>query len=318
MDSMILTVTLNPSVDETLFVEELHTHDTNRVIRVEVDAGGKGINLARVAHALGSEVLATGFLGGKTGRFVQAVLDDEGVPHDFLTLHQSTRRNLCVEEITGEPPTMLNEAGPHVVEMDWLALLAKVKELLPRVKWMAVGGSLPPGAPRDIYKTLIELAHAAGVPCVLDSDGPPMLAGIQAEPTMIKPNEKEAERLLSRALHSDEQFFEAAQELASHGIPYVIISRGARGADAFTPEGLLRCQPPEVHVRSTIGSGDSMVAGILHILTQGGSIQEALRWGTAAGAATATTNGAEIAHREMVLELLDKVKVEKYVIRHPQ
>lgn len=309
---MILTVTLNPSVDETIFVEELRTHDTNRVLRVEVDAGGKGVNVARVAHALGSEVLATGFLGGKTGRFVQVVLDDEEVPHDFLILRQSTRRNICVEEVTGEPPTMLNEAGPHIEEMDWLALLAKVKELLPSVKWMTVGGSLPPGVPRDAYKTLIELATAAGVPCALDSDGPPMLAGIQAKPTLIKPNEKEAERLLSRPLHSDEQFFEAAEELADNGIPYVIISRGARGADALTPEGLLRCVPPEVHVRSTIGSGDSMIGGILHILSQGGSIEEALRWGTAAGAATATTNGAEIANREMVLELLNKVKVIKY------
>jgi len=207
---------------------------------------------------------------------------------------------------------MLNEAGPHIDEMDWLALLAKVKERLPHVQWMTVGGSLPPGAPRDAYKTLIELAHAAGISCVLDSDGAPMIAGMQAKPTLIKPNEKEAERLLSRPLHSDEQFFEAAQELAEHEVPYVIISRGARGADACTPEGLLRCRPPEVHVRSTIGSGDSMIGGILHILMQGGDIQEALRWGTAAGAATATTNGAEIARREMVLELLDQVKIEKY------
>jgi 1-phosphofructokinase family hexose kinase len=308
---MILTVTLNPSVDETIFVEQLRPHDTNRVLRVEVDAGGKGINLARVAHALGSPVMALGFVGGKTGQFVCAVLAAEGVPHDFIWIEGSTRRNLCIEEASGRPPTMLNEPGPEISQQHWEALLAKVDEYLPQASWLALGGSLPPGVPRDAYAILIERAHAKGIPCALDSDGPPMMVALRAKPELIKPNEQEAERLLGRALRGDHDCFPAAQELHERGIRHVVISRGARGADVVSSEGIFRATPPTVQVRSTIGSGDSMMAGILHILVQGGVMEEALRWGTAAGAATATTSGAEIAHREQVLELLPHVKIRR-------
>lgn len=308
---MILTITLNPSVDEAIFVEELHPHDTNRVLRVEVDAGGKGINLARVAHALGSPVMALGFVGGKTGQFVCAVLSAEGVPHDFIWLDKPTRRNLCIEEMRGRPPTMLNEPGPEISLHQWEALLAKVEAYLPQASWVAMGGSLPPGTPREAYAILIERAHQHGIPCAVDSDGPPMLAALRAKPDLIKPNEHEAERLLGRALRSDADCFAAARELHERGIRHVIISRGVRGADAVSDEGVFRAVPPSVQVRSTIGSGDSMVAGMLHILAQGGSLEEALRWGTAAGAATATTSGAEIARREQVLELLPLVKIKR-------
>jgi 1-phosphofructokinase family hexose kinase len=255
--------------------------------------------------------MALGFLGGKTGQFVCAVLQAEGVPHDFIWLDKPTRRNLCIEETSGRPPTMLNEPGPEISPQHWEALLAKLDAYLPQASWVAMGGSLPPGVPRDAYAILIERAHQAGVPCALDSDGPPMLAGLRARPELIKPNEHEAERLLGRALRTDTDCFEAARELHARGIRYVIISRGARGADAVSPEGAFRAIPPQVQVRSTIGSGDSMVAGVLHILAQGGSFEEALRWGTAAGAATATTSGAEIARREQVLELLPQVKIRR-------
>ncbi|MCS7066770.1 MAG: PfkB family carbohydrate kinase, partial [Fimbriimonadales bacterium] len=196
----------------------------------------------------------------------------------------------------------------------WEALLAKVEAYLPQASWLAMGGSLPPGAPRDAYALLIERAHQAGVPCALDSDGPPMLAGLRAKPDLIKPNEQEAERLLGRSLQGDTDCFAAAQELHKRGIRHVIISRGARGADVVSTEGVFRAIPPQVEARSTIGSGDSMVAGVLHILAQGGSLEEALRWGTAAGAATATTSGAEIACREQVLELLPLVKIRQIEI----
>ncbi|MEO0248650.1 MAG: 1-phosphofructokinase, partial [candidate division WOR-3 bacterium] len=309
---MILTVTLNPSVDEAIFVDELRPHDTNGVLRVEVDAGGKGINVARVASALGSEVVATGFLGGKPGRFVQAVLKEEGVETDFIWLKQPTRRNLCIEERGEQPPTLLNEAGPHLEEQEWQLLQEKVRGWLPKARWVTFGGSLPPGLPRDAYRSLIQMAHEAGVPCVLDSDGPPMIAGLEAKPTLIKPNDLEAERLLGAYFHSDLDFIGAVEQLAAKGIPYVIISHGARGATAYSPEGLWKATPPIIHSKSTIGSGDSMIAGMVHILAQGGSFEEALRWGTAAGAATAMSSGAEIANRQGVEQLLPQVQVKRW------
>lgn len=309
----ILTVTLNPSVDETIYVDSLKPQDTNRVLNVETDAGGKGVNVARIAKTLGCQVMATGFLSGKTGRFVQAVLDVEAVPNEFVWLrHGHTRRNLCIEDQQGNPPTTLNEQGPSVSEEAWRALVEKIRVWLPSVRWMAVGGSLPPGAPPDAYRILIQMAREAKVACVLDSDGAPMVAGLEAVPTLIKPNEREAERLMGSPLPSDEAIFEAARHLSGRGIPYVIISRGAKGADAVSPEGAFRAIPPSVISRSTIGSGDSMVAGILSRLIVGDPFPEALRWGTAAGAATATTSGAEIADKETILELLPGAVVSEW------
>ncbi|NUL83403.1 MAG: 1-phosphofructokinase [Armatimonadetes bacterium] len=309
---MILTVTLNPSVDETLFVGSLQIGDTNRVTRVELDAGGKGVNVARVFVALGGQAVATGFLGGRHGRFVQMALNEEGVETDFEIIAGRTRRNICIEEAEDRPPTTLNEAGPTITEENWNALLERVKKHLPRVKWMATGGSLPPGAPRDAYKTLLELAREHGVSTVLDAEGPAMMQGLHGKPTMIKPNELEAERLVGMNLHSDNDFLGAASALSKkHGIPFVIISRGARGAVAITQHGAFKARPPLIQARSTVGSGDSLVGGALFIAAEGGTFEEALKWGVAAGTATAMTSGSEICTRQDTEKMLPEIVVQK-------
>jgi 1-phosphofructokinase len=310
---MILTITLNPSVDHALFLEELKVGDTNRVVRTERDAGGKGVNLARVAAELGAPTMATGFLGGGPGAYVRRVLERQGVQHCFIEVNGETRINFSVEDASKSPPTTFNEQGPLVSPAELEELIAKVEELVPEVKWLAMGGSLPPGVPEDTFARLVEIGHRHGCKTVVDADGEPMKLALQARPHFIKPNDKEAERLLDRPVETLEDAVTSARDLLREmniDDPVAIISRGAKGAVLATPAGVVNAIPPQVQVRSTIGSGDSLIGGMLFSLLQGSAIEEAFRWGVAAGAATATTDGSEIARRPKVLELLPEVQLD--------
>lgn len=313
---MILSVTLNPSVDHALFLDELKLGDTNRVRRTERDAGGKGVNLSRVVAELGSKTLATGFLGGGPGDYVRGVLDRQHVSHCFIQVKEDTRINFSVEDDSENPPTTFNERGPNISAEDLDALEAKIVELLPDVHWVCLGGSLPPGVPPDIFGRLTSLAHRHGAKVALDADGEPLQHGLAAGPDFIKPNAKEATRALGREIVSPEDAIAAALQLRAQltiaGSPkaIVVISMGEDGAVLSCDKGNYRGISPDVDSHSTIGSGDSMIAGILWALEQQKSIEEAFQWGLACGAATAMTDGSEIARRPVILDLLPRAKVE--------
>lgn len=306
---MILTITLNPSVDRALFVDRLNLGDTNRVRRTETDAGGKGVNLTRVAVELGVMSVATGFIGGASGAYIRRVLDRIHVHHDFIDIAGETRINVSIEDGSG-PPTTLNEPGPEIPPDRWETLLDHVRRCATMASWVVLGGSLPPGVPVDGFRTLGRIAKAAGAHLALDADGEAMRLGLEAEPHLVKPNHHEAARLLGYPVDTLNTAVRASRELFQRGVPYALISRGADGAVITTREGTLRGVSPEVEVRSTIGSGDSMIAGFLAGLHRGWSHSECLRLGLAAGAATATTDGSAIGNREKIDALLSHALVE--------
>lgn len=336
---MILSVTLNPSVDHALFVDELKIGDTNRVKRTERDAGGKGINLSRVIAELGGKTLATGFLGGGPGDYVKGVLDRQGVSHDFIEVSEDTRINFSVEDLSLRPPTTFNEQGPHIRVEELDRLFAKVTELLSTphpptsssrggseaapvgsrreeneerdFRWMTLGGSLPPGVPVDVFAQLIRIAHEHGVKVALDADGEPLKLGIEAGPEFLKPNARECSRLLGRTIETPEEALEGANAVYDQ-LPrtcIVVVSLGQEGAVMACDQGLFRGLTPQVDVRSTIGSGDSLIAGMLWAIEEGKAVEDALRWGLACGAATATTDGSEIARRPVIDRLLPLARV---------
>ncbi|MDO8587342.1 MAG: 1-phosphofructokinase [Armatimonadota bacterium] len=308
---MIATVTLNPALDKTVYVDKLLPHDANRIIKIESDAGGKGINASRVLKELGSETVALGLIGGPTGSFIEHVLQNEGVRTDFVRIIRHTRTNIAVQNADGSPPTMLNEPGPQCTADALRKLKAKVRETARKSYAVIFGGSVVPGAPKDIYHDLIHIAHAEGALSVLDADGAPLVEGCAAAPFMIKPNIDEAGRLVGAKLQSEAEIVNAARALCDRGVRLVVVSMGKYGAIAAMDGECRRATPPRVEVISTIGSGDSMVAGIMHILCKKGSLEQALKLGCAAGAATAMTNGAEIGKRDNILKLLDRVTVER-------
>lgn len=308
---MISTITLNPAVDKTIYVSKLVCNDVNRVTRVETDAGGKGINCSRMLKQLGVETRAIAFLGGKSGEFIQVVLEREGIPVDSVPTAKPTRTNICVEESSGAPPTTLNERGGPIEHPELVALLEKAKDVCRESSFVVFGGSVPVGVNDDIYNVLIQIASAAGAKAVLDADGGALAEAIKTKPYMIKPNRDEAERLLGTEFESKADVARGALQLAEQGIELVVVSLGKQGAVACFEGMIYDVVAPDVKSVSTIGSGDSMIAGMLCALEQGMGIQDALRLGCAAGAATALSNGADIGKRSDVDRLLSEVKVSR-------
>ncbi|MBK8165797.1 MAG: 1-phosphofructokinase family hexose kinase [bacterium] len=312
---MILTVTLNPCVDLLLGTRGLLPHDTNRVLTREEDAGGKGTNLSRVAAELGAKTTACVLLGGGTGAHVQHVLEVQGVTPAIIPTQAQTRVNISVQDGSDRPPTTFNMRGGPVSDAEWQQALRTVVSLAAGARWVCLGGSLPEGVPVEAWRTLVAALRALPVRILLDADDEPLRLGLEAGPHLIKPNLAEASRLLGRPVVGVEDAFAAAAELrallAARGAedPAVIISMGADGAVAATSAGSWQAAAIPVAVRSTIGSGDSLLGGLLAAFAHGHDWAEALRWGIAAGAATAMTDGTEIARRAVVQDLLARAVV---------
>ncbi|MBS1708224.1 MAG: 1-phosphofructokinase family hexose kinase [Armatimonadetes bacterium] len=313
---MVLSVTLNPCVDVTLGIDGLKPHDTNRVLTTEMDAGGKGVNLSRVAVELGTASTATGFLGGATGAKVRYVLDAQGVVSDFVCTATDTRVNYSVESGDG-PPTTFNARGGAVTPDEWALLVATVRRLSREAKWVCFGGSSPPGVPDDAIVQLAAIARENGAKVLVDADGEAMRQAMEFAPDFIKPNAKEAERLVGEPVETQEQAVAVARrlvrQLADSGSPeaIVIISRGGDGAVLAFQDKAWVSTGVKVQVKSTIGSGDSMLGGFLTGLCTGKNLVASFRLALAAGAATAMSDSTEIARRPVVEGLLPQVPVQE-------
>jgi 1-phosphofructokinase family hexose kinase len=304
----ITTVTLNPAVDIAVTVERLILGGTNRCRLDSVDPGGKGLNASRVIRRLGRETLALGFVGGATGQMIRSRLDAEGVPHIFDEVDELTRLNTMVYELATGQRTRIYLPGARVDR----AALARLRERLAAVQpgaFVILAGSVPPGLSHDVYRDLVGWLGARGIRTVVDTSGAALAAVLDARPTLIKPNANEVMDLLGRTLANDADVVAAASELSQRGAENVVISQGAAGAIAVGPEGVWKAVPPSVVARSTVGSGDSMVAGLTIALTEGTDIVEALRLGTAAGAATAIIPGTQLCHPDDVARFLPEVIV---------
>ncbi len=307
---MIVTVTPNPAVDQTVRVHRLEIDAVNRYFAPQFDASGKGVNVSRMVHRLGWPTLALGFLAGEIGLLIEKSLDDAGVAHHFIRVPDQTRLNMTVVDETTGTATHLLGPGPtvgreHLAQLDDLLL-----SNLPAARILVLAGNLPPGAPDDIYATYVRLGRAEGVQTIVDADNEALRLAVAAKPSVIKPNRAEAERLLGRKLPDLTAVAAGARELAARGIATVVISLGARGAIGTQGERVWLAVPPEVEQQSTVGAGDSFVAGLAVALASGNDIVEGLRHGTAAGAATAMTPGTAQGTAEVIRAILPRVRIE--------
>lgn len=304
---MILTVTLNPSVDRTVILNGLALHDTNRIVRTEIDAGGKGINLSRMALRLGANTIAAGFLGGDEGAYIRMRLDREGVPYRFVEISGDTRVNINIEDGSESPPTTLNELGPTIEQNEWKQFEALLDQLAQKAAWVCMGGSIPPGLDSSVYAEIAERARMAGARVCVDADGTAMKQALEHKPNMIKPNRDEAERLLGKPITSIDDAVWAAKEIWEAGTEYAMVSMGSDGAILACSDGVFVATPPDIEAVSTIGSGDSLIGGFLSALAAGAGAKDALKLGVAAGTATALSNGSEIGSAAEVHRLLPHV-----------
>lgn len=266
---MILTVTMNPSIDISYPLETLHLDTVNRVDKVSKTAGGKGLNVTRVLAEIGDPVSATGLIGGSTGQFILDHLDQE-IGKEFFEIQGETRN--CIAILHEGQQTEILEKGPSVSEEEGQAFLDHYETLLPDVAVVAISGSLPAGLPLDYYSQLVERAKKAGKPVVLDCSGASLEKALVApvQPTVIKPNNEELSQLLGYEVTTDlDQLKEVLQSDLFKGIEWVIVSLGADGAFAKHGDVFYKVDIPKIEVVNPVGSGDSTVAGISAALSSG-------------------------------------------------
>ena len=307
---MIITVTLNPAVDQTLVLGQLTLGDTNRVRESRVDPGGKGINVSRVLRELGGQSLATGVASGSLGRFVEHFLSEQGILCDFVHTRGQTRTNLTIMDEASHETTLLSYRGPEIDPRRVQTLEARLRRYVKAGDWLVLAGSLPPSIEPEEYVRLIELGREFGAQTVLDADAKALEVGLSGRPDIVKSNHHEAERLLGRTMHNDRALLKAAQEMREAGAATAIVTAGRRGAVAVSEAGVWWSSPPKTDVVSTVGAGDSLLAGLLFKLEQDAGIEEALRWGTAAGAAACLSAGTQLCQREDVERMVAQVQVE--------
>ncbi len=310
---MIVCVTLNPSVDRTMFVQGLKPNDTNRVLRTETDAGGKGINAARIIAEFAVETAATGFLGGAAGKMVVHVLESENVRHEFVEISGDTRTNILIEDGSGRPPTTFNEPGPQPSPREIELLRKKLMEWAKSAGCVLFGGSIPPGLSTQTvaeFSKLIQQANPA-VKIVVDADGEVLKNAISEKPYMVKPNGDEAARLLNERVEDRDGALAAAEKIHNMQIAIALVSMGALGCAMCCDHGRYWAAAPIIEPKSTVGSGDSLLGAMIACLSKGMDAADALRWGVAAGAATAESDGASIGRKSEINRLFEKVKVEK-------
>ena len=305
---MIVTVTLNPAVDEALAIERFELGGLNRCSIDDLDAGGKGINASRVIRRLGRETLALGFLGGATGDLIRARLNEEGVPHAFDEIDEWTRVNVMLYERANGRRTRMYLPGAAVPAERLADLRARLRAL-PAKSVVVLAGSLPPGSNDTTYRDLIAALNESGAQVVLDTSGPALREARPARPALVKPNVHEAGEILGRVLSGDDDVVRAAFQMRALGAKSVVISQGAAGAVGVDEVGCWKAIPPHVPASSTVGSGDSMVGALAVALDERLGLAEGLRLGTAAGAATAMTEGTHLCRMLDVERLLPDVRV---------
>ncbi len=308
---MIVTVTLNPSLDKALRVSRLARGELNRAQVVRVDVGGKGFNVSRALLALGMPSLAVGVMAGGTGQALAHGLAALGIESDLIWVEGETRSNITLFEAEDGVYTKINEPGPTLSAEAVREILNRVeRRARPGDLWVFCG-SLPPGAPADLYACLIRRVQDAGALAALDASGAPLRAAAAARPFLLKPNVAEAEELLGHSLPALADQVAAVRSLQAQGIRLVALTRGQEGALLADAAEVLAVKPPLIASGSPVGAGDAFLAGLIYVWSQGADLAEMARWAAACGAAAAAQEGTGMGQRVEVEALVSQTRIEK-------
>jgi len=282
---MILCLGTTPALARTMIFDDVVANDVNRATSVFESASGKSINVAKVARLLGEEVVATGFLGGDSGKFIRTQLDQFGIKHKFVDVRERTRTCVTViDEQNGQSTELIEEPEP-IDAAAWDQLRRTYKELVAKARIVILSGSLPPDAPIEFYAECVSVAHGAKARTIVDGTGEAMAQAIFAKPYLIKPNENELSETTGIPIDSDVTMREAVREVLQAGATWCLVTRGGDPALVMSEEGSCQITPPNVQVVSPIGSGDALAAGVAVGLLRNMSVPDAARLGVACGAA---------------------------------
>ena len=305
----LLTITPNPALDLTGHLPTLKVGSVNLMTSGHLHPAGKGLNVARVLRDLGAEVAVSGFLGAENQAPFHAICADSGLHDGFMVAPGATRINVKLVEESGEV-TDLNFPGVQVSAADLATFSAHLQQQVADVDYVVMAGSLPRGVtPADLQTWLRDL-RAAGKRVLFDSSGAALSAGLEAGPWLIKPNEHELAEWAGEALETEAALMAAAEALqARYGIEHVVVSRGADGVLWRAGQSWWRAQPPRMQVVSTVGAGDSMVAGLAWGLSQELGMEQTLRLASAVSALAVTQIGVGIADQDRLAALMASIQV---------
>lgn len=306
----VLTVTLNPAIDQTISISNFAAGKVNRVKATLSHPAGKGVNVATVLDDLGVKTVLTGFLGRHNARLFDELFASRRMVDAFIRIPGETRTGLKIIDDVSHETTDINFSGLTPSPVDVAALLEKMAAVIPGNSWVVLAGSLPGNVDAGLYAQLIERIHALGAQVVLDTSSASLKMALRAKPNIVKPNHAELNELAGRELSSREEIVAAARSLLiEQGIRLAVISLGGDGALFITQAQALHALPPAVVVKSTVGAGDTMVAGIVYAHLQHLPLEEIARIATAMGAHAVTRIGAGLDHADAWKPLAEQVRI---------
>lgn len=305
---MIVTLTINPAIDQTVTVERLVFEDRTYILSQAEDPGGRGLNASRVIHSFGGKTLAILTAGGGAGKRIQEGVAQIGFPSEIIPVRSDSRLNFTISDKQGLT-VKLNELGRPIEKAELERVRAAVEQAIRRADWLMICGSIPPGVRPHFYYELIEMAQERKVKTLVDTDGDALLRALEAHPTVIAPNQQEVERLLNRALLTRGQILEAVRRVQGMGPESVMISLGSRGAIASNKNEIIEAIPPRVEALCPIGAGDALAAAFVWAMSNNRTFSEAVQWGVAAGTASARLPGMNFATLEQTKEIYPHVEV---------
>lgn len=306
---MILTVTLNAAVDKRYVVENFSPGSVFRVKECSSSAGGKGLNVSRVATIAGEESIATGFVGGHAGNYIVEQLEEQNIKSDFVHISGESRACINVYDDINHTQTEFLEPGVFVTDENKVEMLNKYTKLLNDCSVVAISGSVPKGVDSSLYRDMISIAKKQNKKVILDTSGNILREALEAKPTMIKPNIDEIKLLTDKDITNELDLVKVAKELQTSGIEIVAISCGADGSIIACEEGLYRVYVPKVNAINTVGCGDSMIAGFAIGLSKNMEMVEIIRLASAISAANAMRIETGFIVREDMEDILPQIKI---------
>lgn len=306
----IVTLTLNPAIDQTASIPNFKAGTVNRVVWEQADPGGKGVNVAAFLSDFGFPVTVSGFLGKETLEIFQTFLDRKAISNRFILIPGRTRTNIKIIDEVQEQVTDINFPGQSPAAEHVTLLHRLLDELAVTQDWFILSGSLPASVSTSIYAELTQHLKAQGKTVILDASGESLRQAILAAPYAIKPNLDELQEALGRSLDHPQDIVQAARELVNDGITCVVISMGAEGAIFVEAETSVWAHPPEVEVVSTVGAGDAMVAGLVTGKLRGLSLSDCAKLATAFSIGALSQVGPRLPPPPIVESAMTKVRIE--------
>lgn len=308
---MILTVTLNAAIDKRYVVEGFQVGEVNRVKECAYVPGGKGLNVSKPLAISGAEVTATGFVGGHAGNYIEEALKPFRIRSEFYHVEAESRSCINIWDEVNQIQTEFLEPGFTLTKEDFAGFVEKFTGLVKQADVVAMSGSVPKGLDGTAYQKLIGIVKDAGKKVILDTSGTLLTMGIQAKPTMIKPNLDEIRMLTGKTCDRLEDMVEAAKLIHEEGVEIVAVSLGGEGSFVVCDEGVFRAEVPKLEAVNTVGCGDAMIAGFALGLSRGDSVEETLRTASAISAAAAMREETGFYVKEDMERIYPQIRVTR-------